>query len=164
MLPTLGWIAYDTLSSHPVVQSSKCVEKGLKDLGHQLSQFSWEAFSQGKVTFDTILDCVRHQESIMCHAISLTRKLPRQFQLVDQLLCHDQVIVQEGQERSAVFELFKSERNGIGEPSFREYILFSDCKDLRTRDQLVLPFRQYALVKDNEIRIVDMQSTDTLYI
>lgn len=50
----------------------------------------------------------------------------------------------------------------ISKPSFREYVLYSDCKDLTTNDR-VLPTRQYAIVKDNEIRILDMQTTDALY-
>ena len=50
----------------------------------------------------------------------------------------------------------------ISEPSFREYIFYSDCKDLTSPDR-ILPSRQYTLVKDNEIRIMYTQTTDALY-
>jgi hypothetical protein len=88
--------------------------------------------------------------------------------------------VKEGDERSAVFQLFRNDRKFvlilmqgpvficyildgvISEPSYREYILYSACKDMPSNDR-ILPQRQYSIVKDNEIRIMDMQTTDTLY-
>lgn len=50
----------------------------------------------------------------------------------------------------------------ISQPSYREYVLYSDCKELTTNDR-ILPQRQYAIVKDNEIRIIDLKTTDSLY-
>jgi Rab3 GTPase-activating protein catalytic subunit len=108
--------------------------------------------------------------------------LPEQYNLVDQLLYKDQSIVKEGVERSSVFQLFRNDRKFqklllflchtdnifcniegiISKPSFREYVLYSNCKDLTTNNR-ALPTRQYAIFKDNEIRIMDMQTIDALY-
>ncbi|KAI8643079.1 Rab3 GTPase-activating protein catalytic subunit-domain-containing protein [Parasitella parasitica] len=162
MLPTLGLIAYDTLSVHPIAQYSQHVSNGLIHLSSELVDFPWEELRQGKQTFDGIISAIRHQESLMCHAISLLRKLPRQYDLVDQLLLNDQTIVKEGDERSAVFQLFRNDRGIISEPTSSEYILYSDCKDL-TSPGRILPSRQYAIVKDNEIRIMYTQTTDALF-
>lgn len=50
----------------------------------------------------------------------------------------------------------------ISEPSYREYILYSQCQDM-TLTNRILPQRQYSIIKDNEIRIMDLQTTDALY-
>jgi hypothetical protein len=50
----------------------------------------------------------------------------------------------------------------ISQPSYREYLLYSNCQDL-TSNNRVLPQRQYTIIKDNEIRMMDMQTTDALY-
>ncbi|CAO3655512.1 unnamed protein product [Mucor fragilis] len=42
MLPTLGLIAYDTLSVHPITQYSQHVSDGLVRLSNELVDFSWE--------------------------------------------------------------------------------------------------------------------------
>jgi Rab3 GTPase-activating protein catalytic subunit len=75
MLPTLGLISYDTLSKHPIVKYSKHVSHGLIRLGSELIEFPWDEFRHGKRPFDSIISHIRQQESIMCHAISLLRKV-----------------------------------------------------------------------------------------
>jgi hypothetical protein len=47
----------------------------------------------------------------------------------------------------------------IAEPSFKEYLVYNDIK----LDDRCLPLRQYALVKDNQVRIVDLHTTDALF-
>lgn len=42
MLPTLGLIAYDTLSVHPITQYSQHVSDGLAHLASELIDFPWE--------------------------------------------------------------------------------------------------------------------------
>lgn len=42
MLPTLGLIAYDALSTHPIAKYSKHVSSGLSCLGIELAEFPWE--------------------------------------------------------------------------------------------------------------------------
>lgn len=42
MLPTLGLIAYDTLSTHPIARCSKHVANGLSHLGTDLTEFPWD--------------------------------------------------------------------------------------------------------------------------
>lgn len=75
MLPTLGLISYDTLSSHPIAKHSKHVSSGLNRLGTELIEFAWDDLRHGKRTFDHVLSTIRQQESIMCYAISLLRKV-----------------------------------------------------------------------------------------
>lgn len=101
--------------------------------------------------------------------------------MVDQLLVNDQATVKEGNERSAVFHLFKNDRKFfmlyllyptydqlyeiegiISQTSYREYLIYNKCQDLTTNNR-VLPQRQYTIIKDNEIRMMDMQTTDALY-
>lgn len=162
MLPTVGLIAYDTLSTHPIVNCSKLVCEELNSLGSELIKFPWDDLRHGKQTFDSVITRVRRQESMMCHAISLLRKLPGQYKLVDKLLFHDRATVEEGDERSSVFQLFRDDQGIISQPSFREYVLYSECKDLTSVGR-ILPQRQYALVKDTEVRILDLKTIDSLY-
>lgn len=42
MLPTLGLISYDVLSTHPIAKYSKHVANGLSRLGTDLAEFPWD--------------------------------------------------------------------------------------------------------------------------
>jgi hypothetical protein len=77
MLPTLGLISYDTLSSHPIVKYSKHVANGLIQTSNELIEFPWEELRHGKRTFDNIISLIRQEESLMCYAISLLRKVKK---------------------------------------------------------------------------------------
>lgn len=46
------------------------------------------------------------------------------------------------------------------DPVQKEYVLYSNCEAILSNHKL-LPMRQYALVKSNELRLIDMQCTDT---
>ncbi|KAI8391695.1 Rab3 GTPase-activating protein catalytic subunit-domain-containing protein [Radiomyces spectabilis] len=162
LLPTLVLIAYKTLTTHPIVHFSRCVAEGLASLGSEVARFSWEDVRDGKQTMDNIIALLRQQESTMCNGISLLRKMPKQYELVDRLLRNSQTFVDEGEERSALFDIFKNEQNIMSRPRFKEYIHYSDCCEMAFEGRK-LPQRQYTLVKENEIRIVDMQTTDALY-
>ncbi|KAI8994549.1 Rab3 GTPase-activating protein catalytic subunit-domain-containing protein [Pilobolus umbonatus] len=162
MLPTLTLIAYDTLSTHPIVHLITPLSIDLSKLGQRLIMFPWDDLRHGKHTLDDIITAFRHQESQMSHAITLLRKLPRQYELVSQLILIEQTKVEEGEQRAAVFELFKNEHGMISKPSCREYLFYSDCRDLTTNGRC-LPQRQYSIIKDNELRVIDMHTTDALY-
>ncbi|KAI8972007.1 Rab3 GTPase-activating protein catalytic subunit-domain-containing protein [Mycotypha africana] len=157
MLPTLGLIAYDTLSSHPVAYYSRHVSQGLVQLGDNLTSFPWHEFRylyKRHFLFDYMRFLARSY---------FIGKLPGQYDLVDELLVKEEVRVRDGSERTAVFELFKNDHGVISGPAYREYILYSQCKDLSSDNGRCLPLKQYTIVKDNEIRITDMETTDALY-
>ncbi|KAI8877817.1 hypothetical protein K501DRAFT_337164 [Backusella circina FSU 941] len=158
MLSTMGLIVYDSLAAHPIVKKIPPVSLGITRLEAELTAFRWNDFCEGKVSINSILNSIRQQESMMCYAISLLRKLPKQYNLVSKLLLNIQDSVEQD-EKNAVFQLFKNEHDVIAEPSFREYVVSSEMK-LNDR---CLPLRQYALVKDNEVRIIDMHTTDALF-
>ncbi|KAG1472032.1 hypothetical protein G6F56_001779 [Rhizopus delemar] len=120
MLPTLGLIAYDTLSTHPVTDCSNYVAHKLSLFGNELISFPWDDLRNGKQSFNEIITDIRELESSMCNAITLLRKLPRQYDLVDRLLSSNQAIVNEGRERATVFQLFKNDDGIISKPSFKE--------------------------------------------
>ncbi|CAO3609109.1 unnamed protein product [Cunninghamella blakesleeana] len=138
LLPTLGVIMYDTLVNHPIVKYIGPVSMGIKKLGDKLINFQWDALKNGKISFDEIINCIKKEESHMCSAISLLRKFPCQYDLVERLLQNSQTQVCEGDEREVVFNLYKNEYTP-------------------------LPQRQYVLLNGSELRIVDMYSIDGRY-
>ncbi|CAO3615547.1 unnamed protein product [Cunninghamella echinulata] len=160
LLPTLGVIMYDTLASHPIVKYIRPVTMGIKKLGEELINYPWEALKNGKINFDGIINCIKKEESHMCSAISLLRKFPCQYDLVERLLQNPQTQVEEGEERDVVFNLYKNEHGGISEPSYKEFIFYmNNSNNLDTP----LPQRQYVLLNDSELRVVDMYSIDGRY-
>ncbi|OAD78599.1 hypothetical protein PHYBLDRAFT_179609 [Phycomyces blakesleeanus NRRL 1555(-)] len=161
LLPTVGLIAYDTLVSHPVTSHSQPVIEGLSKFGKELVNFPWEDVRNGKCTMDSLISMVKQQETLLANAISLLRKLPRQYSLVDRLLVSSQTYVKEGEEREVVFKFFRSEQGTIAEPYSREYVLYSDGSALAMEGR-TLPERQYTIIKENEVRIIEMHTTDTI--
>ncbi|KAI9305851.1 Rab3 GTPase-activating protein catalytic subunit-domain-containing protein [Cunninghamella echinulata] len=160
LLPTLGVIMYDTLASHPIVKYIRPVTMGIKQLGEELINYPWESLKNGKINFDGIINCIRKEESHMCSAISLLRKFPCQYNLVERLLQNSQTQVEEGEERDVVFNLYKNEYGGISKPSYKEFIFYmNNSNNLDTP----LPQRQYVLLNDSELRVVDMYSIDGRY-
>ncbi|KAG0176528.1 Rab3 GTPase-activating protein catalytic subunit [Apophysomyces sp. BC1034] len=109
LLPTLGLLSYDTLLCHPVIKYSRPVAQGLSNLSKELVEFPWDELRDGRYTIDHIVLAIRQQESMMCNAISLLRKLPQQYKLVDRLLEMPRTFVEEGEERAAVFNMFKND-------------------------------------------------------
>ncbi|KAF7721445.1 Rab3 GTPase-activating protein catalytic subunit [Apophysomyces ossiformis] len=161
LFPTLGILSYDTLLCHPVSKCSRFVALGLQHLSKELADFPWDGFRNGQYTIDYIISTIRQQELLMSTAISLLRKLPKQYHLVDRLLESQTTYVEEGEERAAISKMFDNNERTISEPFCREYVLYSD-RSAYTSEGHKSPHRQYAMIKDNEIRIIDMSSTDAL--
>ncbi|KAI9266829.1 Rab3 GTPase-activating protein catalytic subunit-domain-containing protein [Phascolomyces articulosus] len=157
LLPTIALIAYDTLVNHPAVRCTLGVSRGMSLLGEDITNFPWDYLKNGKCTINPLISSIREQESTMCNAISLLRKFPNQYDLVNRLLKSADIEINRGDEQDVVLNVFQNEQ-----PSSREYILHSNCPNA-SADGRALPLRVYAMVKDNELRIVDMQSTDAIY-
>ncbi|KAG2227735.1 hypothetical protein INT45_004777 [Circinella minor] len=157
LLPTIALIAYDTLASHPIVRCTREVAKGMSALGEDITNFPWDYLRNGKCTINPLIYSIRGQESSTCNAISLLRKFPGQHDLVNRLLTSTDIDVHRGEEQDVVLKVFQNE-----EPSSREYILHSNCPNAAA-DGRKLPLRLYAMINGNELRTVDMQSTDAIY-
>ncbi|KAI8062612.1 Rab3 GTPase-activating protein catalytic subunit-domain-containing protein [Gongronella butleri] len=159
MLPTVGLIVYDTLVSHPIVKRIRSVANGMQQLSQELIHYPWDALRNGQCVFDGVITMIKREELVLCNAISLLRKLPGQYDLVDRLLNQPQTKVQEGDERATVFQLFRNDEYGtIGKPSSKEFVFYLDAGA-----DCLLPQRLYVLEKDNETRFCDMYSLDGRY-
>ncbi|ORZ18515.1 Rab3 GTPase-activating protein catalytic subunit-domain-containing protein [Absidia repens] len=160
LLPTMGLIMYDTLVSQPVVKYIRPVTSGINKLANELIDYPWDALRNGTCSFGSIITRVKQEESLMCNAISLLRKFPKQYDLVERLLNDSRTRIKEGDERTAVFNLYKNEYGMISKPSYKEYVFYMN--NSLSIDH-PLPYRQYVLLKDDELRLWDMHSTDGRY-
>ncbi|KAI7873036.1 Rab3 GTPase-activating protein catalytic subunit-domain-containing protein [Spinellus fusiger] len=162
LLSTLGLISYDTLALHPITKCIPSIRQGLTRLGNEIVNFPWEELRNGKYTMDGFIMSIRRQETFMCNAISLLRKFPKQYDLVNRLLVSPYTFVQDGHERATVFRLFKDEQGAITTPTIQEYVFYNDGSALAMPGRTI-PERQYALIKEDEIRIIEMHTTDIIY-
>ncbi|CAO3598852.1 unnamed protein product [Absidia cylindrospora] len=160
LLPTMGLLMYDTLVSQPVVKYIRPVTSGINKLANELIDYPWDALRNGTCSFDSIITRVKQEESLMCNAISLLRKFPKQYDLVERLLIDSRTRIKEGDERTAVFNLYKNEYGMISKPSYKEYVFYMNNSP---SIDYPLPHRQYVLLKDDELRLWDMYSTDGRY-
>ncbi|CAG8656870.1 14492_t:CDS:10 [Dentiscutata erythropus] len=162
LLPTMFLIAYDTLVSHPVTKNIKQVASGLEMLMKELTRFPWNDIGSENVSCDGIIQMIRQNELLIGKAISLLRKLPKQYSLVEKLLEIPESQVSDGKERESVYELFSSVaplNDSFPPPTTREFVLQTTC--LRPTP---VPARMYVLLNNNEMRIVDMVGKDTIFM
>ncbi|CAG8482213.1 13166_t:CDS:10 [Cetraspora pellucida] len=162
LLPTIFLIVYDTLVSHPASKNIKQVASGLETLTKELIKFPWNDISSENISYDEIIQLIRQNELLMGRAISLLRKLPKQYSLVEKLLDIPESQVSDGKERECVYELFSSVaplNDSFPPPTTREFVLQTTC--LRPTP---VPVRMYVLLNSNEMRIVDMVGKDTIFM
>ncbi|RIB19800.1 Rab3 GTPase-activating protein catalytic subunit-domain-containing protein [Gigaspora rosea] len=162
LLPTMFLIAYDTLVSHPVTKNIKQVASGLENLMKELTKFPWNDIGSGNISCDEIIQMIRQNELLIGRAISLLRKLPKQYSLVEKLLEIPEGQVSDGKERESVYKLFSSVaplNDSFPPPTTREFVLQTTC--LRPTP---VPARMYVLLNNNEMRIVDMVGKDTIFM
>ncbi|RUP47305.1 hypothetical protein BC936DRAFT_145890 [Jimgerdemannia flammicorona] len=90
--------------------------------------------------------------------------LPRQYRQVERLLESSETDVADGDERSAVYDLFAGASPGSSfpQPAMREFVLYTEHPRPSPVSRPV-PQRMYASLKDDEFRVVEMTSTDTIY-
>jgi len=87
----------------------------------------------------------------MGKAISLLRKLPKQFDLVERILKHPETCVSDGIEREITTELFASGapiNSSFPHPTTREFVLQT------TRHAPPIPIRRYVLLDESGMRLV----------
>ncbi|CAG8588149.1 1609_t:CDS:10 [Ambispora gerdemannii] len=162
LLPTVFLIAYDTLVTHPVTKYMKPVAMGVSLLSKELTSFRWTDLKTENA-FEKILERIRENELIMGKAISLLRKLPKQFYLVERILKNSETTVADGTEREAVYELFASgapHNSAFPLPTTREFVLQTMTKPaiLLPNISIHIPLRMYVLLNENGIRIIEMTS------
>ncbi|KAF9962263.1 Rab3 GTPase-activating protein catalytic subunit [Mortierella alpina] len=184
LLPTICLLAYDTLVSHPVASHIHQVAAGLKELGQELTEFSWnELACDEELNLDVIVDKFREVELLMGRAIALIRKFPEQYCLVERILEDHEAVVEDGPERECVYDLFSiggSIQSSFPQPTSREFILeaydptvsvqeesstgaFSATKPTLW-DSRPLQRRLYACFRESELRIVEAVATDGMYM
>jgi hypothetical protein len=55
-----------------------------------------------------------------------------------------------------------NEERALSEPSYQEFIFYNQGEDLASEGRC-LPFKQYAMINDTEIRIMLTETSDALY-
>ncbi|KAG0340173.1 Rab3 GTPase-activating protein catalytic subunit [Podila humilis] len=177
-LPTMCLIAYDTLVSHPVAGHIPRVERELKDLGRQLALFPWgDLTSDDDLELDQVVERFRKVELLMGRAIALIRKFPDQYDLVGRILAREETVVEDGQERESVYEVFcvgGSPLSSFPQPTTKEFVLqtsdpapdSSTVLDTLSEEWAPRPMmrRMYACFKDSEARIVETIAKDGVYM
>ncbi|KAI8140934.1 hypothetical protein BJV82DRAFT_195271 [Fennellomyces sp. T-0311] len=78
-------------------------------LGEDIISFAWDYLKNGKCTISPLISSIREQESTICNAISLLRKFPGQFNLVNRLLTTADIQIRKGEEQDAVLNVFRKE-------------------------------------------------------
>ncbi|CAG8479544.1 13694_t:CDS:10, partial [Ambispora leptoticha] len=159
LLPTVFLIAYDTLLTHPVTKHMKPVAMGVSLLSKELMSFPWPDLKTENA-FEKILERIRENELIMGKAISLLRKLPKQFYLVERILKDPETTVANETEREAVRELFASGaslNSAFPLPTSREFVLQTTTKlVILPNISIHIPLRMYVLSNENGIRVIEM--------
>ncbi|KAG0212593.1 Rab3 GTPase-activating protein catalytic subunit [Mortierella sp. GBA30] len=181
LLPTICLLAYDTLISHPVALHIRQVALGLRELGQELTAFSWNDLTGGEdLNLDVILDKFREVELLMGRAIALVRKFPDQYSLVERILEDHETVVEDGAERECVYDLFSiggSLQSSFPQPTSREFVLetydpakasisgmSSVSESAAVWDSRPLQRRMYACFRESELRIVDAVAKDGIYM
>ncbi|KAF9920985.1 Rab3 GTPase-activating protein catalytic subunit [Linnemannia zychae] len=190
LLPSMFLLAYDTLVSHPVSLHIRQIATGLRELANELIVFPWNELtaSEENLHLDIILDKFRDVELLMGRAIALVRKFPGQYRMVERILEETETVVEDGDERECVYDLFSiggSLQSSFPQPTSREFVLeafgpsdmssaYSKIIPETEQDQshfLVDPWssrpmrkRMYACFKESEARIVEAIAKDALYM
>ncbi|KAF9097106.1 Rab3 GTPase-activating protein catalytic subunit [Mortierella sp. AD031] len=185
LLPSMCLLAYDTLVSHPVASHIRQVALGLRELAKELTMFPWnELTGEEDLHLDVIIDKFREVELLMGRAIGLVRKFPDQYMLVERILEDMETVVEDGDERECVYDLFSiggSLQSSFPQPTSREFVLEtfdpSDMPDLSSGATTTTPGpisggyhsrplqrRMYACFKESEVRIVEAVAKDGMYM
>ncbi|KAF9126220.1 Rab3 GTPase-activating protein catalytic subunit [Mortierella sp. 14UC] len=185
LLPSMFLLAYDTLVSHPVASHIRQVAIGLRELAKELTVFPWNELNAGEedLHLDVVIDKFRDVELLMGRAIALVRKFPEQYRLVERILEDMETVVEDGDERECVYDLFSiggSLQSSFPQPTSREFVLEtfdpSDMSDFSSSSPGTggpiaggwhtrpLQRRMYACFKDSEVRIVEAVAKDGMYM
>ncbi|KAF9302458.1 Rab3 GTPase-activating protein catalytic subunit [Mortierella antarctica] len=187
LLPTAFLLAYDTLVSHPISPLINIVTESLKSLAQELTDFRWHELarvgsSQGSEGGATSLDLkpilskFREVELLMGRALSLARKFPEQYSLIQRILQDTESEVEDGLERQCVHQLFvpkASIQSSFPKPNSREFVMetfdpsslsFVAAADETGWHSRPLQRRMYACFRDAEVRIVEAVAKDGMFM
>ncbi|KAF9124212.1 Rab3 GTPase-activating protein catalytic subunit [Mortierella sp. 14UC] len=189
LLPSICLLAYDALTSHPVSTVSPQAAKSLQELAQKLTDFPWDQLSATEKNLDLkpIIAKFKEAEQTVGRVVSLLRKFPEQFSLVERILKDSESVVEDGTERECVFTVFSAAgfaKTVFPKPSCREFVMetfdpvsspsssfvgalgptFVAPNDLTGWDARPLQRRMYACFKDSEVRIVDAVAKDGMFM
>ncbi|KAF9152879.1 Rab3 GTPase-activating protein catalytic subunit [Linnemannia schmuckeri] len=189
LLPSMCLLAYDTLVSHPVASHIRQVAIGLRELAKELTVFPWNELTAGEedLHLDVVIEKFRVIELLMGRAIALIRKFPGQYGLVERILEDLETVVEDGDERECVYDLFSiggSLQSSFPQPTSREFVLetfdpsdMSDFTSSSSSPSAIAPGpiaggwhtrplqrRMYACFKESEVRIVEAVAKDGMYM
>ncbi|KAK3817950.1 MAG: Rab3 GTPase-activating protein catalytic subunit-domain-containing protein [Linnemannia gamsii] len=189
LLPSICLLAYDALTSHPVSTVSPQAAKVLQELAQVLTDFPWDQLSatEKHLNLKPIITKFKQAEQTVGRVVSLLRKLPGQFSLVERILKDSESVVEDGTERDCVFTLFSAAgfaKTVFPKPTCREFVMetfdpvsspsssfigapgptFVTPDDLTGWDARPLQRRMYACFKDSEVRIVDAVAKDGMFM
>ncbi|KAF9906522.1 Rab3 GTPase-activating protein catalytic subunit [Linnemannia zychae] len=189
LLPSICLLAYDALTSHPVSTVSPQAAKALQELAQKLTDFPWDQLSSTEKNMDLkpIITKFKEAEQTCGRVVSLLRKFPGQFSLVERILKDSESVVEDGTERDCVFTVFSAAgfaKTVFPKPSCREFVMetfdpvsspsssfvgapgptFVTPDDLTGWDARPLQRRMYACFKDSEVRIVDAVAKDGMFM
>ncbi|KAJ3053730.1 Rab3 GTPase-activating protein catalytic subunit [Rhizophlyctis rosea] len=154
------WImSYDTLASHPISSRIGIIKKGLTRLAGKISSVAWADVGPGDVSglYD-IVEIVRVLEGHLGMAVSLARKLPGRYDLIERLLAATEIKVRDNEDREGVYGLFYND-NTFPPPNCREYVIEQWVKRSGPFGRK-LKQRMYALLGEGEFRIVEEVAKD----
>ncbi|KAJ3404350.1 Rab3 GTPase-activating protein catalytic subunit [Chytridiales sp. JEL 0842] len=161
LIPTMFFIAYNTICSHAITQHTPSLGSAVIKLGAKLGRLRWNQ-PESIESIKQIITDIQQIESQAGLSMSLLQKLPMQFGLVDTLLAqHGEAQVLDGTEKDAVWELMmEGARGNSPMPSKREFMFKTKWRLPSTSSRLV-PQRMYAqLQKDGELRLMEMVGRD----
>lgn len=189
LLPSICLLAYDALVSHPVSTISPQAAKAIQELAQVLTDFPWDQLSASEKSLDLkpVIAKFKQVEQTVGHVVSLLRKFPGQFSLVERILKDSESVVEDGTERDCVFTVFSAggfTKTVFPKPTCREFVMetfdpvsspsssfvgapgptFVAPDDLTGWDARPLQRRMYACYKDSEVRIVEAIAKDGMFM
>lgn len=189
LLPSICLLAYDALVSHPVSTISPQAAKAIQELAQVLTDFPWDQLSASKKSLDLkpVIAKFKQVEQTVGHVVSLLRKFPEQFNLVERILKDSESVVEDGNERDCVFTVFSAAgftKTVFPKPTCREFVMetfdpvsspsssfvgapgptFVAPDELTGWDARPLQRRMYACYKDSEVRIVEAIAKDGMFM
>ncbi|KAG0212330.1 Rab3 GTPase-activating protein catalytic subunit [Mortierella sp. NVP41] len=191
LLPTICLLAYDALVSHPVSTVSEQVATALQELAQALTDFPWDELSVTEKSLDLkpVFTKFKQAEQTVGRVVSLVRKFPEQFSLVERILKDSESVVEDGTERDCVFNLFSAggfTKTVFPKPMCREFVMetfdpvstspsssfmvapqgptFVTPDDVTGWDARSLQRRMYVCFKNSEVRIVEAIAKDGMFL
>ncbi|KAJ3207942.1 Rab3 GTPase-activating protein catalytic subunit [Dinochytrium kinnereticum] len=148
LIPVIFLVAFHDLSSHPLIPKIPSVAKEVNYLGNEISKYSWTRLESGSLS--ELLNYMSKAERSLSLSISLSKKLPLQYDLISCIVKNGSSKANKLSERDTVLELISEvspTKSPI--PDSLEYVFRCILKVKEKK----LGQRMYALVKSGETRV-----------